>query len=263
MKPPRGKGFDAFEIALLCALYLGILWGPGPGVATNGLAPLVLALAVAAFLYAAWISPVWIHRDPAAVRGFGSWRTGLLRTDNLRAALRVYGTVAAAATAAIALGTLAADPAAFGRLDAHSFFLKLGLYVVGAAGQQTFFLAVFVVRLRAILGLGERPAAPAAAREWERRRLRLGLAAGAIFCVLHAPNPPLMAAALSGGAAFAWLYCRTPNFFVVVLCHAWIGTLLHRLAGVCMRTGPFYWKRDGHVMRVLFPPLKHWIGNLW
>ena len=264
--PPRHERLiGVIEVGVLCGLFLFMAWGPGPHLATNGWAPFFWIASVVAFFYFSYGSPVLIHKDSALIRGLGSWRTAFFRTDQLRPALRAYGMVAGVSTLLIVAVVGLVKPRAFVELNGHAFLLKLTLYFSSAFAQGLFYLSFMAVRFRRIAGIPDDWAGTDAdgARRLEQKRLAVSVTAGLIFCFLHAPNPPLMAISFVAGIVMTRTFCAYPHLWLAVLCHAWIGTLLHRLAGMYMRSGPAYWKGDIYVIRTLFPPIKRLIGNLW
>ena len=69
-------------------------------------------------------------------------------------------------------------------------------------------------------------------------------AAGAIFALMHLPNPVLVPATLVGGAAMAWLFSRNRNILPLALAQAIAGAIISwafpQLWIHSMRVGPGY-----------------------
>jgi hypothetical protein len=70
------------------------------------------------------------------------------------------------------------------------------------------------------------------------------LAAGAIFALLHWPNPVLVPLTFIGGAGMAWLFAKERNIFLLTLGQAILGSLVWWAFPLAwhhsMRVGPGY-----------------------
>jgi hypothetical protein len=251
---------SVLEMTALLAGSLALLWLWAPRLDRSlwsALAYLLTASAVLAYVF--WFSPVRLHRDLPAARGLGPRRTYFVRTDNLREALPVYALLAFAGTVLVLGLALWRDPNALALFTGLAFRVKLGFYLFSGLGQQLFFVGFFLPRMREALapdpgGLSIPPARP---------RILICLGSALLFALFHFPNPPLMGFVLLFEFALCWVALSWPNLLLAVLCHAWLGTLLHRIALVPMRIGPFYWEPNLYVYRTLFPFLHEWIGNLF
>lgn len=94
--------------------------------------------------------------------------------------------------------------------------------------------------------------------------LAICLLCSAQFVLYHAPNVPLMGVSFFAGLIVSRIYLSIPNLVAAAASHALIGTLLHRIVGTCMRSGPFYYDQDVHPLRTLFPFFtKQLIGDMW
>ena len=260
----RWARLGGFEIAAFSAGYLLILWRVGPNLDQSGLAPLIIALLAAALFYVAYLSPQRIHRDSLAIRGLGPPRSGFVRTDNWPAAFRGFGALALIGASGVVAAALVKQPDVFANLNWTALWVKLSGYLFSTLAQDLIFLGFFLVRLRAIVprpGLGPGPRAQA--RSERGHRLRVSVLLGLLFSVYHLPNLPLVALTFGFGSAVAWIYYAYPNLALAVGCHTLVGTLLHRVLGLHMRIGPFYWEPDRYILRTLFPPLRDWIGGLF
>ena len=224
-----------------------------------GLIPGYLLVLLLAIVYVSGFSPILIHHDPPVLRGLGTRRTFFVRTDDLRSTLSAYGILAIAGTLVLLGLALNGDPAAPLRLLGRAFWLKLALYLFSALGQQLFFMGFFFVRLREIFGAY--PDTPAKHLVLTRFLVCGGTAL--LIAAYHIPNPPMMVIVSIFGFGLAWIFYARPNLLLAVLCHAWLGTLLHRVVLLPMRVGPFYWMPDRYVYRTLFPFIRQWIGDLF
>ncbi len=259
--PPRSlKILGASEVVASTALALAAVWIVAPRLHVAGMVPLVYLVGAFAALYCLYISPVLIHRDPAGVRGVGSWRTCFVRTDNLREAGLVYGGFTAAVLVLIAAWIAIIDPARAGQIFWKSVPVKFSLYLVSATVQDLFWLSFILVRLKGVFSKDGRasesmPQLPA--------QVAICVLCAGQFVLYHAPNLPLMGASLVAGLIISRLYLAIPNLLAAALSHALIGTALHRIVGLCMRSGPFYQDQTVYPLRTLFPLTKKIIGDMW
>lgn len=206
-------------------------------------------------LYMTYISPCLIFKDTLAIRGLGAWSSLFIRTDNFRSALLGYGTITLCGAAVIVGVTFLRQPALIAHINWNTFFLKLGFYVFSALVQQMLIISWLLVRLRALLlqdDIGNQKVC---------KRLQISAVAATIAFLLHAPNLPVMCISLVAGFAVVWVSYATPNLFLAVFCHALLGTLLHRVAGIQVKFGPHYMQKDFHFFQTLFPLAKKIIGN--
>ncbi|MBC7986900.1 MAG: CPBP family intramembrane metalloprotease, partial [Sphingomonadaceae bacterium] len=194
-----------------------------------------------------YVSPVRIHRDPSALRGWP--RAG--DPGAFRAAWRVYALwTALAAAAMIAIGWLV-DPEMWARARLDAIGIKLAGYLVFGLIQALIFFGFVEMRLRSIVPERLGPA---------RHRLLVAAATALIFAAAHAPNPALIAITLGGGFAWALIFYRRPNILLLALSHAILGTILHRVIQLHMRIGPFYADPDSYILRTAIPGLSEMIG---
>jgi hypothetical protein len=260
MSPRALKILGALEVAASTALALVAVWILAPRLHLAGMVTLVYLAGAFTALYGLYISPVIIHGDPAGVRGLGTWRTCFVRTDNLRAASLVYGGFTAGTLIAIVAWIAIFDPARAGQIYWKSVPVKFALYLVSATVQDLFWLSFILVRLKGVFSKDGR------ASEGMPQPLAqvaiCALCAGQ-FVLYHAPNLPLMGASLVAGLIISRLYLSIPNLLAAALSHAVIGTALHRIVGLCMRSGPFYEDQTVYPLRTLFPFTKNIIRDMW
>jgi len=106
-------------------------------------------------------------------------------------------------------------------------------YPFWALAQQYALQSFSANRLRD--ALGERP--------WT-----VALVNGALFSLVHFPNPVLVAVCFVGGVVFTRIFLKTPHLVPIALAHAAVGFLLSVvLQGQYngMMVGPSYWKWSG------------------
>lgn len=216
----------------------------------------IISLFAFTLLYLTYISPCLIFKDSFATRGLGRWNSLFIRTDNLRAALRGYGAITIIGAVTIVGATYLFRPAYLAHINWSAFFLKLAFYISSALAQQLLFIGWLLVRLRIIL-----QADPL--NQTGNKRLQVSAVAAIMAFLLHAPNVVIMCISLVAGFAFVWVSYATPNLFLAVSCHALLGTLLHRVAGIPVKIGPYYMLKDFHFTRALFPFIKKVIGDLF
>ncbi len=216
----------------------------------------IISLFAFILLYLTYISPCLIFKDTFADRGLGTWNSLFIRTDNLKSALRGYGTITIVGAIIIIGATFLFRPNYLANINWSAFFLKLFFYISSALAQQLLFIGWLLVRLRTILQ--DDPL-----NQTGNKRLQVSAVAAIFAFLLHAPNMAVMCISLITGFAFVWVSYATPNLFLAASCHAILGTLLHRVAGIQVKIGPHYMQKDFHVTRTLFPVLKQIIGNLF
>ena len=216
----------------------------------------IISLFAFTLLYLAYISPCLIFKDTFAIRGLGTCNSLFIRTDNLKSALRGYGAITIIGATVIVGATFLFRPAYLDNINWNAFFLKLIFYISSALIQQLLFIGWLLVRLRIILQDDDLD-------QTGNKRLQVSAVAAIMAFLLHAPNMAVMCISLVVGFAFFWVSYATPNLFLAVSCHAILGTLLHRIAGVQVKFGPHYMEKDFHFTRALFPVLKQIIGNLF
>jgi len=86
-----------------------------------------------------------------------------------------------------------------------------------------------------------------------------------IFALIHLPNLPLMALTFIFAFWLGYVFYSTPNLYAIVIVHAFLGTLLHRVYELHMKIGLFYGveSHEGHFFRFLIPSFSEIIGHRW
>lgn len=260
MTPRFRMLWSIFEIAAFMAAWLTCQWLIAPRMRDEAWLRIpALSVLLLGGLYIAVISPLIVHRDPASARGLGSWRTGFVRTDNLRGAFRAFGLLAIVLTAILVAAALVRRPDVLQTLNWKALLTKFALYIAAAFAQALIFFGFIFVRIRGIIdGAGVQDQDRHAAFS---RRATAAMLTAALFSLCHNPNLPLMALTFVAGALWAWLYHTRPNLLALAVSHAIVGTVLHRVVELHMRIGPFYWNPSHHPVRDVFPFVKPLIGN--
>jgi len=262
ISPQHRKITGFLEVAAAIGLFQFTMWKVSPlleNVTASVSIPLLVIWA-AGLAYAFYISPVLIHRDPASVRGVGSWKRAFVRTDNLPSALWVFGGLALVQIALLVAGIALFSSARFHLVSWEILPLRLFLYLGSAAVQSLFWLSFVLVRLRALampdgLASVQLPTPPAQGV--------VCLCGALLFAVCHLPNPILMLWGFSACLFMSYFYLRVPNYVAAALCHALVGTSLSVIAGIRMRIGPFYSELDFYPIRNIILLLEKIIGGRW
>jgi len=219
----KGHAFDIiivtfvyFYIILLVALFEHIF-------------PLLLSAYILGgilLLYILFFSQ-YLHKDTCAERGFGSWKTLFIRTDNLKKSAKdvllvlTSSMVASIFLIALIIGTITTPEGGGFSLEVFGFeniyidFIAQFIYYIGwGLLQQVLFLSFIHVRLRKIFPGNDR-----------RNRIFISLFTGVIFGSYHLFNFPLVAFTFISGTFWAWNFYETPNMLTVSISHGLGGTL--------------------------------------
>jgi membrane protease YdiL (CAAX protease family) len=241
------------EVLTLTIVYAAGLWWLGPQLGLSLWLDTLYSLgAIALAVYFGVVSSVYVHDDAPPMRGLGPPRAGFIRLDNLRQALRNFAVPTVIGAIGIVGVVLVNHPHRFVQLDWSAVALKLTLYVVSALLQGLLVFAWLLPRLQDIL--------PKSGNE-HRDRLVVSVGLAVLFALSHLPNIPMILLTFAWGLVMGWLYQRTPNLYAAALCHALLGTLLHRVLALSMRIGPFYWESDQYILRTLLPFVREWING--
>jgi hypothetical protein len=244
------------EVAAIITLAFVFIWAVAPHLTMPNHRWEIVIFFATLSVYLGYISPVRMFRDSLASRGLGGRHTSYIRLDNLRGASRNYGAVAILGCLTILGASLWVHPDLWHRLDRQSFLLKFGFYLLSGTAQQLVFTGWLCVRLKGIFP-------ETAAATGTPHRLWVCLTAALLAGAFHLPNPPLMIISSLGGFVFMWISYRSPNLFWAAIAHALLGTFLHRMTGLNMRIGPFYYQTDRHFFRTWIPVLQQLLDPLW
>ena len=206
----RSRLVSAAEVVVVTAAILVLIWVLQP------LGSLALDFGVRILIVASMLASTIVHGDSARRLG--------IRLDNFAEAARttVRPTAAAAVGLAVLSITLALPQVAIQRMVVNFVY-----YLVWGFAQQ-YALQGFVLLRLLDAGLGRR--AP--------------IFAAAVFALIHAPSPGLMALVFLGGWLWSTLFRREPNLLVLAISHAFLAvvadSLLPRSVTGGFRLGPAY-----------------------
>lgn len=226
------------EVAVLVCLQFAVVWLGLWLLALPRFMPIARVLFGAEFVYLAYVSPVWLHRDRLADRGLGTWRTLFVRTDNLAAAARGFGWLALGGTVVLVLAAAIWNPGWSSRLTWQAVLVRARVYSISVVVQALIVVGFGLPRLKSIL-LSDRP-------------LLIAVAMALLFGGLHMPYWPLVALAATFGFTLAWLSLRTPNVLAAACCHLVLGLQIHFLLGLSMRVGIFHQHPDVRFLQDIF-----------
>jgi membrane protease YdiL (CAAX protease family) len=243
------------EVAALAGLFVFILWGVGPHVATSGWALGVYWAAVASWTaIIAWLSPIVLHRDPPGLRGWGPGRT-VGDPGSAANAWPSYLGLTALAAAGLLVWAAVRDPAFVAHVRWGSAGHKLLIYLVWGLVQAMVFFGYVQTRIRTAL--------EAVAQDGRSVRPLVALGVAGLFAAAHAPNWPLAGLVFVMGLGWSWLYWARPNVVLVGASHAVLGTIVYSVLHLFTRIGPFYGHPEGHIVRNAVPGLKALVGDLF
>lgn len=174
----------------------------------------------------------YLHKDTCAERGFGSWKTLFIRTDNLKKSakevLLVLTSIMVLSILLISLvlgtfwtpegGGFSAWLVSQGLLQQENLLIdfigQFLYYILWGFIQQVLFLSFIHVRLRKIFPGNDR-----------NNRIKIALLTGMIFGSYHLFNFPLVTFTFISGTFWAWYFYETPNMLTVSISHGLGGTL--------------------------------------
>jgi hypothetical protein len=257
VRPTVAPVWGLAELAAAGGLFVFMLWGVGPRIAAGG--GLTLGLFWAAFgllaVLVAWLSPIVLHADPPALRGWGRGR-GARDPGAIRNAWPRYALLTLIGVAVIVALAALSDPGFARHIAWGDAAVKLAVYLVSGTLQDLAVFGFALTRLRTALTAGMGPT-------WPPARALSALTIAAVFAAAHAPNWPFAILVFAGGAALAWLFWSRPSVLMAGASHAVLGTALHAALKLNMRIGPFYAHPQGHILRHVLPfmaPIAERIG---
>lgn len=246
----------ALELSTLFTVYGVIIWLVIPRVFTSTIAFYTFYLLMAsAILYYIFVSPLMIHKDTLERRGLGSREQFYLRTDNFYLAWWYIRTPLIITSAAIILVAWYNDSPFFIRPDWYALSLKFTIYLFSAFAQDILFFSFVLLRLKELITL----------RSDTLQNISVITLFATLFAFYHLPNIPLMILSFFFALALGQLFYKIPNLYVIVIAHALLGTLLHRVYELHMKVGLFYGieSQESFLMRNLIPIVNDIIGNRW
>ena len=254
-----------FEISAALLLYFFTLWIIAPHAGAPWANAAFVEIMVFATVYVLGVSP-FIYRDSRADRGLGGWRSLFIRCDNLWRAFVQFGFITLAGTALLVMLALWLNTAALSKINWLAVLNKFLCYSPYALVQDLFFYGFIFQRM---LTLIPRPAQSEVlscrfcdAQEIVRHRLTMVALMGIVFSACHIPNSSMMLISFVGAVVWTSVFYMTPNMLVLVLCHAFLGTVVSRIAFLYTRIGPFYAHNDRYVFITVFAGIREWFTTL-
>jgi len=212
-------------------------------------------------LYFIYISPILIYKDTLEDRGLGRDSFLYIRKDNFFQVCRKIALMTVAMGAIIVFSAWYIEATFFIKPDWYAFVLKLFFYLFYALVQDIFFFSFLLVRLKSFISIDGNLHI-----ESDSSKIRVVVFSFAFFFSLsHLPNVNLMALSFVFAAYYGYIFYKTPNLYVIVIAHALLGTLLHRVFELHMKIGIFYGMptQEGHLVRFLIPAINELIGGRW
>lgn len=247
---PPALGFA--EVAVFVSAYFAAVWLIGPRVDEAWAAIAIVGLTAGAVVLIGWLSPIALHADPPALRGWGRVRPPARGAAGaawpLYAGLTAGGLLVSAGLALVIRGPQGMQHIAWDGLP-----WRLARYLVFAQIQAMMVFGFILTRLRTALSAFVGPGS-------SLQSLTCLLTA-LIFCSLHLPNWPLVGLTFAAGLVWAWAFYRHPSILLVGISHAVLGATTQVILGLSTRIGPFYAHPDRYVFRALIPGLADLIGG--
>lgn len=239
------------EVAGFLALFFVTLWVLGPQLEVRPWAgPLVLVLLAGAAGLVLWLSPIVLHRDPPALRGWGAPPPP---SKGVAAkAWPLYALLTGLGLVVVTILAIARGPEAMSRIAWQDLPWRLARYLVFAQVQAFMAFGFIMTRLRT--GFAALPF------EAARAPATVILATAGAFAALHMPNWPVVALTFSAGIGWAWAFYRHPSTLLVGVSHAVLGALTQVVLGLSTRIGPFYAHPEHFVFRQVVFDLAHLMG---
>ena len=244
------------ELITLIALYFVMTWVLVPQVFISSavLFTFVFTLMGMTFYYL-YLSPVLLHQDTLQTRGFGPKKSLYVRTDNFLEAWRLLWIPMLASGSLIVLAAWQKNAVFFIAPDWYALFLKLTFYLFWAFIQDILFFSYVLTRLKDLINIPS----------FHYQKITVVFLFAALFALVHLPNIPLMGLTFIFAFWLGYVFYSVPNLTVIVIVHALLGTLLHRVYELHMKVGLFYGAESGqgYFFRFLIPGIKELIGNRW
>ena len=248
-----------FEIITLILLYYLVTWQIIPSITTQFHANVLFGSTLLVGVYFVYFSPVRIHGDHPHTRGIGETRQLYIRTDNLSVAFKPYLGFVLTATAILLIATVFKDVNLLSSFHTETFISKFILYLFSAALQDIIFFSFLFVRIVVLIAVIFK-------EQTEQFRKVLSVAVFTLlFSLFHLPNTELMGITVFFSFWLGWIFYEHPNLFLIVITHALLGTMLHRIYQLHMKLGVYYgtYGEGDHFFRNYIPILQHLIENRW
>ncbi len=193
---------------------------------------LIYFLVIIAGIYFSVISPK-IHNDTFQDKGIGSKKHLFIKTDAIKGDLLLYGKFVLVCSGVMCVVIFIKSSQTGLGVNWSSFFLKYILYIFSATIQDVLFFSLLLLRLKYIVGNHL-----SSSSELGRQASTTFFLAIA-FGLAHYPNWPLVLVTFFFFFGLSWVFYTRPNLFLVIMCHAFFGAVLHRIVMLHMKFGIF------------------------
>ncbi|MEA3405728.1 MAG: hypothetical protein U9R28_08320 [Pseudomonadota bacterium] len=243
------------ELTVLAVFYYVIAWVLLPQTLESNLAFYsFVGLLSAAILYYLYISPT-LHQDSHEARGIGSARKLFIRTDNFFTAWKLLFIPMLFIASLIILASWHKNTHFFANPDWDGFFIKFILYLASAFMQDILFFSYVLVRLKDLVTI----------KSEQYKKTLVVIIFAVLFATVHMPNLPLVTVTFIFALWLGYVFYTVANLYAIVIVHAILGTLLHRVYELHMKIGILYGTdpQQVHFTRFLIPAVNELIGNRW
>ncbi len=248
-----------FDIALLFVLYFLLVWViPKLYFSDDFPRKLFFILLFMAGYYFLFQSPK-IHNNSLYTRGLGEKVTLFIKTNSFKKDAVAYGIFALFCAVILTMAIFFKLTHTPLQIDWNGFFLKYILYFFSASIQDVLFFSLLLLRIRYLVQIHT------FTDSQKLSRILTTLFLAAIFGLAHWPNWPLASWTFFFAFGLGWIFYARPNLFLVVMCHAFFGVVLHRIYQLHMKFGLFYGQHgsEAYFIRKIIPGLEMLIGNKW
>lgn len=253
MNKTHKRSIIILELSISIIIYWLITWVLVPNILISvaSLSATLIILASATFYYL-YISPTYIHEDTLESRGLGSQRNFVLLTDNFIYVWKIVFIPLLIICGAILFAAWQKNASFFVKPDWYALLLKFFFYLFSAFAQDIFFFSFLLIRLKEIITL----------KSNIFKQVTVVFIFALFFALFHLPNVPLMILTFVFAFYLGYIFYETPNLYIVVIVHALLGTLLHRVYELDIKIGVYY-GTEGHIFRFIIPMINDLIGGRW
>ncbi len=213
---------------------------------------ITLILLVSVAFYYLYISPSIIHQDLLKERGMGNVKHLFIRTDNFTHVGKFVLVPLLIICGSILFAAWYKKSNFFIEPDWYTLLLKLFFYFFSALIQDIFFFSFLLIRLKEFIVI----------KSNLLKHVVVVFIFSLFFSLFHLPNLPLMILTFIFAFWLGYIFYKTPNLYIVIIVHALLGTLLHRVYELHMKIGIFY-GTEKHIIRYTIPIINDIIGGRW
>jgi len=249
------KRLITIELLVIAGFYYVIAWVLLPQTLESNLAFYsFVGLLSTAILYYLYISPT-LHQDSHEVRGIGSARKLFVRTDNFFSAWKMLFVPMLFIASIIILAAWQKNTHFFSTPDWNGIFIKFILYLASAFMQDILFFSFILIRLKDLVSL----------KSAQLKKIVVVVIFAMLFAAVHMPNLPLVSITFIFALWLGYVFYTVANLHAIVIVHAILGTLLHRVYELHMKIGILYGTdpQQVHFTRFLIPAVNDLIGSRW